>query len=203
MDTSTYSDMTVDELKAELRSRDLKVSGRKDELVTRLAEADAMAGVPMPEGFEQVEKVRSAEIDLDPTPPQPDPEIAAMAVEVELEDEVVESAEIAASTEAPSEMDVLVDELRNTVAQLRTLLEATAHTVEAQTAALAKMVKKATTNATKATRDSEAARTAADAAAKAQSIAENAACSASNQAKGAMNLVSKTTGKLKKKKKKK
>lgn len=36
-----YNDWTVDELKEELRSRELAVSGSKDELVARLQEADA------------------------------------------------------------------------------------------------------------------------------------------------------------------
>lgn len=38
---TAYEDMTVEDLKEELASRDLHVSGNKDELIARLQEADA------------------------------------------------------------------------------------------------------------------------------------------------------------------
>lgn len=38
---SKYEDKTVEELQDDLRDRDLKVSGTKDELIARLEEADA------------------------------------------------------------------------------------------------------------------------------------------------------------------
>lgn len=41
---SDYDDRTVDELQDELRDRDLKVSGTKDELIARLEDDDASSG---------------------------------------------------------------------------------------------------------------------------------------------------------------
>lgn len=42
--TTTYADRTVDDLRDELRKRDLEVSGRKDDLIARLEAADEEAG---------------------------------------------------------------------------------------------------------------------------------------------------------------
>lgn len=41
---SDYDDRTVEELQGELRDRDLKVSGTKDELIARLEDDDASSG---------------------------------------------------------------------------------------------------------------------------------------------------------------
>jgi SAP domain len=68
---SDYEDSTVEELRDELRDRDLPVSGTKDELVARLVEDDK----PKPQGQRQQRQIFAGghAIMVDVDPPTPDP----------------------------------------------------------------------------------------------------------------------------------
>ncbi|MCO5195831.1 MAG: SAP domain-containing protein [Anaerolineae bacterium] len=196
-ESKNYEDMTVAELKDLLRERDLPVSGVKATLIERLetdGPGDVTASIPMPKGYKPVVAAESLAA-TEGTPPTPDLVIeSAESLETE---PVTESVNI--EENGRSEFDSLVEELRNTVAQLKTLLEVTAHTVEVQVATLASAVKKATEDAANTAKQSEAAKASADAASKAQKMAGSAAATATDGAKGAAKKVKTASKKLKKK----
>jgi hypothetical protein len=200
-DEQKYGDMTIAELKELLRARNLQVSGNKATLIERLESDEAQAEVekqaPMPKGFEPVVGVGSAET-VSAAPPAPDLVMPMLEAAILVESEAEETS-LNVDENERSDIDSLLDEMRNTVAQLKTLVEVTAHTVEAQIATLAGAVKKATEDATNSAMQSDAAKAATDAASKAQKMAGNAASTASNEAKGAAKKVKKASKKLKKK----
>lgn len=196
-----YEDMTVADLKELLRERDLPVSGVKATLIERLETSEpseTMAAIPMPKGYKPVVVADSAEA-AEVTPPTPDLVIEVAEAAAAVESEPVANIVNIDENES-SEFDSLLEELRNTVAQLKTLVEVTAHTVEVQITTLVGAVKKATEDAANTAKQSDAAKASADAASKAQKMAGSAATTASDGAKGAAKQVKKASKKLTKKK---
>ena len=114
-----YGDMTVEQLQEELEKRDLKKSGKKDELIARLEENDAAApeteAEEAPEEEAKPRRRRSAE-----TAPAPAPKAAAPRT---VEGEVMVRARARYVRSAPRKARLVMEHIRGRpVEQARAIL---------------------------------------------------------------------------------
>ena len=135
-----YADMTVDQLQEELEKRELKKSGKKDELIARLEDDDTAQGGTAPEDEAPAEKKprrrRSAE-----TAPTPAPKAAPRGVE----GDVMVRARARYVRSAPRKARLVMEHIRGRpVEQARAIL---GHTPRAAAGDILKLLDSAVANA--------------------------------------------------------
>ena len=136
-----YGDMTVDQLQEELEKRELKKSGKKDELIARLEENDAAApeteAEEAPEEEAKPRRRRSAE-----TAPAPAPKAAAPRT---VEGEVMVRARARYVRSAPRKARLVMEHIRGRpVEQARAILGFTPRAVSGD---ILKLLESAVANA--------------------------------------------------------
>ena len=139
-----YADMTVDQLQEELEKRELKKSGKKDELIARLEEDDSAPAeapeaeeAPSEEEAKKPRRRRSAE-----TAPAPVPKAAAPRT---VEGEVMVRARARYVRSAPRKARLVMEHIRGRpVEQARAIL---GHTPRAAAGDILKLLDSAVANA--------------------------------------------------------